>query len=624
MARARAPALACRTLLLLALACAGAAARSVKCHGTCGDVRAPRPAPWAVGAAGGTEFGAKTPAPAASALSGTDAMSEFGYHAASLFVTWPQPAAGAGPSDVARLPSSALDAAADAATADVSTAGYPPPPQPSHKPLWPLSSRDLLLFALTAATLVLAAGGGIGGGAIYMPLLAVLGGFTASEAVALSNLTILGGAVANLTLNARRPHPRAPGRPLIDWSLILIMEPTTILGALLGSYANKLLPSVVTVTLLTALLTLLTAQLLRRAGHMFRAETRQRLAEAEATDDSEAEAEALEVLREESRLLVLEPLLHNSESSEGSEGPADGHEDGGAGHEGAERRGSDAGLRQPLLSGRRDQSLSSSARARAAKAPAGPRAAPPLVAGAAPPAPEAAEEAPASGKPAVVRGFHLPFWPVFALVLLTGAVAASDLAKARVRCGSPAYWAVVLSVVPPAFATTLLCRRHLLRHDAAAGDNLKYTPRNTLLYPAVCSLAGVVAGLFGLGGGVVKAPLMLELGVLPDVAAATSTTMIAFTSMAACVVYANFGLIPTDYGAFLFCLGLVGSAAGQLATAQVVRALKRRSVIVFTMATLMMLSSGTAVWNAAGRWVDVASGDRTALEWGNICTDESR
>jgi uncharacterized membrane protein YfcA len=45
-----------------------------------------------------------------------------------------------------------------------------------------------------------------------------------------------------------------------------------------------------------------------------------------------------------------------------------------------------------------------------------------------------------------------------------------------------------------------------------------------------------VAGLFGLGGGVVKAPLMLELGVLPEVAAATSTTMIAFTSMAACMV----------------------------------------------------------------------------------------
>jgi uncharacterized membrane protein YfcA len=31
--------------------------------------------------------------------------------------------------------------------------------------------------------------------------------------------------------------------------------------------------------------------------------------------------------------------------------------------------------------------------------------------------------------------------------------------------------------------------------------------------------------MFGVGGGIVKGPLMLEMGVMPDVAAATSATM---------------------------------------------------------------------------------------------------
>jgi len=56
---------------------------------------------------------------------------------------------------------------------------------------------------------------------------------------------------------------------------------------------------------------------------------------------------------------------------------------------------------------------------------------------------------------------------------------------------------------------------------------------------------------------VVKAPLMLELGVLPDVAAATSASMIAFTSLAACLVYADFGLIPVDYGLVMLVLGML-------------------------------------------------------------------
>ena len=33
---------------------------------------------------------------------------------------------------------------------------------------------------------------------------------------------------------------------------------------------------------------------------------------------------------------------------------------------------------------------------------------------------------------------------------------------------------------------------------------MAWDERNTLMYPAICSLAGLVAGAFGVGGGVVK------------------------------------------------------------------------------------------------------------------------
>ncbi len=58
--------------------------------------------------------------------------------------------------------------------------------------------------------------------------------------MALSNLTIVGGALANFAFNVNRRHPSGD-KPLIDWDLIMVMEPTTILGALLGSYINKVL-----------------------------------------------------------------------------------------------------------------------------------------------------------------------------------------------------------------------------------------------------------------------------------------------------------------------------------------------------------------------------------------------
>jgi len=68
-----------------------------------------------------------------------------------------------------------------------------------------------------------------------------------------------------------------------------------------------------------------------------------------------------------------------------------------------------------------------------------------------------------------------------------------------------------------------------------------------------------------------QGPLMLEMGVLPDVAAATSATMILFTSAAAAVVFLSFGGVPPGYAGLAFAVGLLSTAAGQVPAADGVR-----------------------------------------------------
>lgn len=101
--------------------------------------------------------------------------------------------------------------------------------------------------------------------------------------------------------------------------------------------------------------------------------------------------------------------------------------------------------------------------------------------------------------------------------------------KERQPCGSLVYWATALSIVPLVAAVaaavgTRLIRQHARRElggYAWAQGDVHWTHRSTAHYSSVCSLAGLFAGMFGVGGGIVKGPLMLEMGVLPDVAAAT-------------------------------------------------------------------------------------------------------
>ena len=46
-----------------------------------------------------------------------------------------------------------------------------------------------------------------------------------------------------------------------------------------------------------------------------------------------------------------------------------------------------------------------------------------------------------------------------------------------------------------------------------------------------------MAGTYGVGGGFIKGPLLMHLGLHNEAAAATSSTMIFFTSLTGTVIY---------------------------------------------------------------------------------------
>ncbi len=108
--------------------------------------------------------------------------------------------------------------------------------------------------------------------------------------------------------------------------------------------------------------------------------------------------------------------------------------------------------------------------------------------------------------------------------------------------------------------------------------------------------AGIVSALLGIGGGIIKVPLMhLGMGVPLRVATATSNLMIGITAAASAVIYALNGGIdpyvagPTSIGVF------VGATAGsRLAHRIDVRWLRLLFVVVLTYTAIQMLLRGWA------------------------------
>merc|ERR1712178_334544 len=155
------------------------------------------------------------------------------------------------------------------------------------------------------------------------------------------------------------------------------------------------------------------------------------------------------------------------------------------------------------------------------------------------------------------------------------------------KCGGVGYWTVTLATLPWVLYWMLDVRKGLValyhkkqiyNYQYVEGD-IMWDERNTIKFPAMCTVAGIFAGMFGIGGGIVKGPLMLEMGVHPQVTSATSATMILFTSAGASVSYLLFQQLNLNYGIVLFCNGLVFTLLGQIGLNKLVKRYKRNSLI---------------------------------------------
>ena len=126
---------------------------------------------------------------------------------------------------------------------------------------------------------------------------------------------------------------------------------------------------------------------------------------------------------------------------------------------------------------------------------------------------------------------------------------------------------------------------------AAPGEPQSYEVRNFPLGVAGATGAGVLSALLGVGGGIVKVPLMhLGMGVPLRVSTATSNLMVGITAAASAVIYVIHGEVdpyvagPTVIGVFL------GASIGSRVAHRVdVRVLRLLFVVVLLYTAAQML-----------------------------------
>merc|ERR1719428_1087357 len=104
---------------------------------------------------------------------------------------------------------------------------------------------------------------------------------------------------------------------------------------------------------------------------------------------------------------------------------------------------------------------------------------------------------------------------------------------------------------------------------------------NSVKFAAMAFLAGFRGGFLGIGGGLVMGPVLLELGLLPEVGQATTALFVLLSSS---LGTAQFVLLGKEMPYFVLWYTFwvaVSTIAGQMMSDRIVRVYKRTSFIVF-------------------------------------------
>jgi uncharacterized membrane protein YfcA len=142
-----------------------------------------------------------------------------------------------------------------------------------HEPLVPLNSRKALGMVLIIVISALANAGGIGGGAVIVPLYMYMFYYSVGEAIPLSKATIFAGALVNIFLIINKRDPKDPNKLIIDMQIASIIVPLILSGTVIGVALTKLLPPLIILCVLLYYLVTTTKAMYTKARDVYTKET---------------------------------------------------------------------------------------------------------------------------------------------------------------------------------------------------------------------------------------------------------------------------------------------------------------------------------------------------------------
>lgn len=104
------------------------------------------------------------------------------------------------------------------------------------------------------------------------------------------------------------------------------------------------------------------------------------------------------------------------------------------------------------------------------------------------------------------------------------------------------------------------------------------------------SLTGFISTYVGIGGGMLITPIMIQVGMIPEVVVATSSISSLLSCIISLINYFSSGNLPILYGLTFASSSALGSYFGIHASDYILQKFQKQSIIIFTVSIIVFLS----------------------------------
>lgn len=472
------------------------------------------------------------------------------------------------------------------------------------------NTRTIIGMILVFISGIFVSGVGIGGAALFVPIMILVNSYSAEYSVSSSNPIIIGGSLAVCIFNIRLKHPDYD-RPLINYNVAAIIEPISWLGTIIGVIMNGASPSWLLYIMQFAIYSYTCVSTFKK-GYKDYIKMKQKKEKEKELDDINKNTDDNDV-KETDNLTKVHDKLDFQDEGEAS--PLENQE------QQNDKKNNDDDQEKSSINDNKDDKINDKSdinsnndkinnnngndkndiinkgsksllkKTKSSKndleEPLNPN--------------ENESQSKKAFSPWVLIILAI-IWAVFCILpFIRGGKTTESIVN--IKFCSSLYWIVTFVPFPFYFLISYIMIR-IAKNYPVLGTNADLNWKQITQLIVFGFTAGFFSGFLGIGGGVIKGPMLLALGIEAEEMAATSTFMVLLTSSITTIQFLAKGtLLYSEFGIYI-AFGFVSFLIGINILKIIINKTNNRSIVLWILSAAIGISVMMIIYIGINDFVD--------------------